>query len=356
MANINVTGPGWRGTINGDGASEYLGPTADAYIYEANGGDDTIEGGGGGDLIRGGEGSDTAAYVGSREGVDIDLVRGFQYGGDAEGDILESIENVIGSRYADVIRGDNGANRLEGGAGQDTVNGGRGNDTLVGNLDGVTDTLNGGLDNDTVDYSAATRDMTIRLGGDNGVIGTGVVDTSSAIVNIGGRSMTMIMPEIREDYLISIENVTAGSGDDTIVGNSANNVLRGNDGNDTLIGNGGADTFFGGEGSDTFVFSNADLLTAGTDAILDFVRGVDKISLSGIDASLSASGDQAFRFAGSEFTGHTGEVIVSNGPIVAGLNLLSLVSGDINGDGIADFQLSVRSEGLGHLSAGDFIL
>jgi serralysin len=47
-----------------------------------------------------------------------------------------------------------------------------------------------------------------------------------------------------------IENVRAGSGDDTIIGNWAGNLLAGNGGNDTIFGNEGADIILGGAGND----------------------------------------------------------------------------------------------------------
>ncbi|MBB3565913.1 serralysin, partial [Rhizobium sp. BK512] len=47
-----------------------------------------------------------------------------------------------------------------------------------------------------------------------------------------------------------IENVQAGSGNDTIVGNEVNNALWGNAGNDTLTGGAGDDTLNGGAGLD----------------------------------------------------------------------------------------------------------
>ncbi|TCL62044.1 M10 family metallopeptidase, partial [Rhizobium sp. BK251] len=47
-----------------------------------------------------------------------------------------------------------------------------------------------------------------------------------------------------------IENVQAGSGSDTIVGNDVNNTLWGNAGNDSLAGGGGDDTLNGGAGLD----------------------------------------------------------------------------------------------------------
>jgi Ca2+-binding RTX toxin-like protein len=73
-----------------------------------------------------------------------------------------------------------------------------------------------------------------------------------------------------------IENVTGGSGNDTIKGNTQTNILNGGAGNDTLTG---------GTGSDTFSFSGSpllNLLTAiGVDSITDFNKiEADKVQLS----------------------------------------------------------------------------
>jgi Ca2+-binding RTX toxin-like protein len=67
-------------------------------------------------------------------------------GGDAAGDILSGIENLIGSNQADVLRGNGLANRLEGGLGNDALFGFDGLDTLLGGAG--NDTLDGGLGND----------------------------------------------------------------------------------------------------------------------------------------------------------------------------------------------------------------
>jgi len=59
----------------------------------------------------------------------------------------------------------------------------------------------------------------------------------------------------------------------------------------------------GGEGADTFIYSAATdsgATTATRDLILDFVRGVDRINLSAIDASVSATGNQAFVWRGTQ--------------------------------------------------------
>ena len=48
-----------------------------------------------------------------------------------------------------------------------------------------------------------------------------------------------------------IENITTGSGDDTILGNWAGNEIRGNDGDDSIVAGGGWDQVWGGDGEET---------------------------------------------------------------------------------------------------------
>src|SRR6185436_5986697 len=93
------------------------------------------------------------------------------------------------------------------------------------------------------------------------------------------------------DTLTGIENVTGGSGDDTISSNGNSNRLDGGAGNDTLsaggsadvvIGGSGNDTLTGGTGNDTFVFAAG----FGHDIIVDFdaapAGGQDLIDLSAL--------------------------------------------------------------------------
>src|SRR3546814_11010782 len=57
--------------------------------------------------------------------------------------------------------------------------------------------------------------------------------------------------DVGTDTLISIENATGGSGDDTLTGDLGANVLAGGAGDDTLVGGAGDDTLVGGIGEDT---------------------------------------------------------------------------------------------------------
>lgn len=141
----------------------------------------------------------------------------------------------------------------------------------------------------------------------------------------------------------TIENARGGSGADRIIGNEFANQLSGNAGNDVLIGGGGADVLTGGSGADLFVFTAIGDSTANaTDRITDFASGIDKIDLSAIDANLSVSGDQAFTQV-SQFSGRAGQAVIANSNGTAVLSL------DQNGDGVADFVLSVT----GSLSGSD---
>ena len=97
--------------------------------------EDTITGGAGADHIDGGEAQDTASYAGSTA-VTVDLrITGPQNPngtGHEVGDVLTSIENLIGSDEADTLTGDDEGNLLTGGLGNDTLDGGVGVDSLEG--------------------------------------------------------------------------------------------------------------------------------------------------------------------------------------------------------------------------------
>ncbi len=135
-------------------------------IY-GNNQNNTIRGGAGADFIDGRIGNDTASYA--RDGVvtaynlpagiDVDLTRELQIGGDAQGDRLLSIENVIGSSANDTIRGNSMNNRLEGGMGDDRLFGREGADTLMSGLG--ADTLDGGTGADIFLYSSVAESQMV---------------------------------------------------------------------------------------------------------------------------------------------------------------------------------------------------
>ncbi|MEL6234227.1 MAG: calcium-binding protein [Pseudomonadota bacterium] len=218
---------------------------------------DVLNGGADGDVLAGGLGEDTASYRGSDRAVEIDLSAGLATGGDATGDTLIDIENVIGSDNADTITGDAGKNNLVGEDGNDTIDGQDGNDRLVGGQG--NDELTGGEGND-------------RLKGNDGgdlLIGNAGVDRL-----IGGAGSDAMFGGSNNDIMFG------QSGSDAMRGGGGNDEMYGGGSNDTLTGDAGDDTLTGEAGADVFVINDGD----GSDFITDFENGTDLIDLSGNSA------------------------------------------------------------------------
>lgn len=106
------------------------------------GGDDTLDGGEGNDILIGGtgadwligsHGSDTVSYahIDSGKQMTLSLQSGIGVGNEAQGDVYVGVENVVGSRLADIIIGDFADNVLVGSRGADTMTGGTGHDRFV---------------------------------------------------------------------------------------------------------------------------------------------------------------------------------------------------------------------------------
>lgn len=143
---------------------------------------------------------------------------------------------------------------------------------------------------------------------------------------------------------------------DIIFGLEGSDHLDGLAGDDVLVGGLGKDFLTGGVGADTFDFDLTTETSKGAlrDVITGFEHLVDHIDLFDIDAK-SGAGNQAFKFIGKHAFGHhKGElhykVINPSGTA----NDKTIVEGDINGDGKADFQIELA--GLMKLTKGDFLL
>jgi Ca2+-binding RTX toxin-like protein len=216
-----LDGRGGNDKLFGEAGDDNLqgGSGDDALDGGAN--NDVLAGGAGADVLVGGDGIDTADYAASLAGVTVNLATGKGLGGDAEGDKLSGIENLIGSNLADVLTGDVSVNNLRAGDGNDIVYGSGGGDTI-----------DGGADIDAVDYSASTAGVTVSL-----VSGMG----------IGGFA--------EGDRLSNVENLVGSAFADILNGDKGNNVLTGGKGDDVLVGGLGGDKLVGGDGSDLADYS-----------------------------------------------------------------------------------------------------
>lgn len=195
-----------------------------------------------------------------------------------------------------VLTGKGGRDHLVGGAGDDQVSGHGGNDSLEGGKG--NDKLYGGLGSDI-------------LNGNDGA-----------------------------------DTLYGEAGNDTLKGGAGNDMLNGGAGKDILEGLEGADILTGGAGTDVFLFrSMGEAASNLPDIINDFEHGIDRLDLSFIDANLRVQGDQAFSFIGDrEFSGKAGELHFVN----------HLLSGDVNGDRVADFGIQI--EGSSVLTTVDFVI
>ena len=288
----SIDGSNGNDTLEGgDGADDVLGGAGDDLIYGGAGndqsfggiGNDTLNAGSGTDLIYGGDGDDTfiagpdddtifggtGVDVWSFENestVDIDLSA-------PGGNVLDSVEGLLGSSGDDTLAGDGTDNILIGGAGADTLDGGAGNDT--------------------VDYSSSDDAVLVALNrfADNG--------------------------HATGDVLSGFENATGSAFGDYLQGTSGANTLAGADDSDLLIGLGGNDLLLGG--------GNDDILEGGPGAdTLDGGPGSDFVSL------LGASAPQVLNLANLSLSSaiHTSDTFVSIENVLGSQDHGNTITGD----------------------------
>jgi hypothetical protein len=111
-----------------------------------------FDGGAGADLIDGGIGFDTLVFWSATAGVAMSLVTGGT-GGDAEGDVYVSVENIYGTAFNDFLEGNDFPNTILGMGGDNVIRGLGGNDWLSGGAG--SDTFYPGEGNDRVFGGAA---------------------------------------------------------------------------------------------------------------------------------------------------------------------------------------------------------
>lgn len=234
-----IAGNDFANVLSGEAGDDTLVGRGGDDTLEGGEGDDTMIGGGGSDLLLGGAGVDTAVYNSALGSLNVNLAQGRATDANEAQDTLDSIENVVGSRFSDRIVGDTGANVLLGFDGRDALLGLGGDDDLSGGFG--NDAIAGGAGND-------------RISGDGG--------------------------------------------NDRLFGGDARDVIVGGAGRDLIVGGEGRDVVNGGLGADTFVYETAaDSRAGGIDLIRDFETGQDRLDLSAFRSGsdpLTFVGDAAF--------------------------------------------------------------
>lgn len=292
----------------GDGAANQLVGASFADAVFAGSGNDTIYANDGNDRVYGAAGDD--------------LAFGW-YGNDSMVGGLGN-DTLMGDFDNDTLRGNEGNDGLYGWTGNDSIEGGAGNDFLMGEQG--NDTITGDAGNDVV-YAGSENDLvygdgptttpasgdgadyilgddgndTIYAGsGNNTVFGGSGNDTVYA-----GEGVDFFGGDAGNDYMdagASNDTLFGWTGNDTLIGGAGSDLLSGEQDNDRLMGGLGNDTLWGGAGADVFVYANG----GGADIIADFVRGTDKIELSGYTSSIVSSIAYASGHATITFSaGHT---------------------------------------------------
>ncbi|MEE1657907.1 M10 family metallopeptidase C-terminal domain-containing protein [Microvirga sp. CF3062] len=399
--------------FGGTGADVIVGNQA-ANTLKGNAGNDRLTGAEGNDLIDGGTGSDTAILGGRRSDSVVTLladgslqVSDLRTGASNGTDIIRNIEMLqfsdrayslaeltapsqtvmteppiveivaeeppvtdeplvldrppvtvdLPAKQDLVLTGTGAADRINGGTGNDTIDGQGGNDILTGGSGG--DILDGGTGTDTASYATSGTGVTADLMAASRNTRDASGDRYASIENLTGSAYADVLKGNNAANALG-----GGSGADSLYGRGGSDRLDGYDGNDNLEGGGGADRLYGRSGRDTlYGGAGADVLSGGTgadlfvfktrgestsggrDTIQDFVSGTDRIDLRSIDASTKNSGNQAFSFIGGDaFTAKAGQLKFRD----------SLLSGDVNGDAVADFQ--IRLSKVLSLKSADFYL
>lgn len=329
----------------GDDGDDSLWGDFEAEALDATAGDDVLRGGHGNDRL----------FGDGRLGVNVLLGNDQLHGDDGDDRLVGDVDvtgppdrmrwgnDVLdGGPGNDTLYGDTAStslpsvldateanDRLLGGAGDDSLFGNFGNDVLQGQEG--NDLLNGGQGFDTASYAGDGR----------GLLGA-LVNVSFEAASLGG--LTIAAGAARDpfghtDALVGIQNVTGSPRGDVILGGAGRNVLN---------GVGGGDVLTGGPSNDVFVFSAPEHSGPGAalrDAITDFSPGQqDRINLAAIDADATLDGNQAFAPVLVDAFTAPGQLRFAAG----------LLSGNVNGDLAADFEIELAALAVLTVSADPF--
>lgn len=346
-AAINGTGNALSNAITGNKAGNVLNGGAD--------GDDTLDGGAGKDSMSGGIGDDIyvvdnagdkvtelagegADTIKSTMSIDLNLAA---YDNIERATLLgKAALNATGDGAANILIGNDGANKLDGGGNGDIMAGGKGNDTYVvdnaGDLvleapgegtdsviSGVDFTLGSEMENLTLTGAAV---IGVGSAGANELVGNGLanvlnglggadtmagglgndtyyVDAPGDVVTelAGGGTADKVVSSISYVLGANVEDLELSSGAAINgTGNALVNNLLGNEMENTLDGKAGADTMVGYEGNDTYIVDSAgDVVTEmageGTDTVkssITYELGADleNLTLTGA-ASIDGTGN-----------------------------------------------------------------
>lgn len=262
LSNIqNVQGSSKDDIILGNATDNYLNGGEGNDRLEGGKGDDVLLGGEGADTIKGGEDFDTITYLYSNSAVfvnlsnrnflgDIKLPDGISplflnpysgQGGSANGDFIDEVENISGSKYNDILVASNGDGIIDGWLGNDTIYAGVRQDILIGGeADELEAELKGKLVEDWLSYRLSNAGVSVDLKNNDFFGGYAEGDKLQTVDENN---------EIKDGN--SFENLEGSIfSDSQLRGDDDKNIIQGLEGDDNIYGENGDDLIIGGNGAD----------------------------------------------------------------------------------------------------------
>jgi len=321
------------------------GVTTAALTITGGAGNDTLTGGAGNDSMVSsagndtytpGSGTDTITFAGAGAGVTVvnALTTSTGVAGSATGtgtgtDVIaqdDAFEVIIGSGFADYIKGtDVVASTISGGAGNDTIggggsaesiSGGDGADLLAGDIKTVAiavaatpNSTNGGVINlNNTDFTVASTGTASQADVGNATV-TALSTAAAKAAGILSASYASGSVTVVYAYNSGTDAVTTNTNSTFTLGTpttatTSTDVFAGGAGNDTIHAGGGADTISGGEGNDTIVLTEAS-------AAIDVIRFGSSVATNGTDTITGAGTTDLINL--NAFAGSTGTVTAVTG-------------------------------------------
>ena len=333
LGNDSMLGGAGSDSADGGSANDTLIGNSGNDTLNGGAGLDSIDGGSGNDIIDGGDDSDTVLAGAGSDSVDgglgNDRILGQGQDDTLNGD--DGDDTLIGGTGGDMIRGGAGIDNLNGNSGRDDLDGGADDDTAFGGAG--QDTLTGGQGIDNLDGQGSSFD-TIRIVGEatddvftldrsnnfnllrktsGTTYGVNFKRTETIEINTfdGNDTINVIGDLLGSDgdaaFVVDFGNgnnfldaslntdagkrfvVTAGTGNDTLVGSAGDDNLNGASGDDSIEGGSGEDTLTGAAGADVLNGgAGADLINGGTEN--DTISGGSEV-----DTLNAGDGDDSVR-------------------------------------------------------------
>lgn len=230
----------------------------------------------------------------------FDLRGGVTLRGEGGDDVLTGSfadDVIVGGSGADTIDGGGGADQITGGLGDDVIDGGAGDDHVFYLVGDGSDRIDGGLDRTDTDRfelagsdareefevrpgaASSEGDATLRLSDRLRDQHVDLGDVERVFLALLGERDDFRAPEPVAALGIALE-ISAGAGDDTVVGTDGGDVLHGDEGDDTLAAGrhpaSFADQVFGDAGNDTLIWRAGD----GSE-VIDGGIGGDQVVIEG---------------------------------------------------------------------------